>query len=153
MVLAAVMIMLIRLDFKPPGERILANVREIIQNAEIVGFLVMMMFAGTFWGYIETFLFWYLDDMGASRSDDNLFMLWQHKSQLIPVSKIGVASPISILETHLSKGTSDLKQKCTQLATQFWDTVFHPLSHGVIHFVHFHKVFRGNTPNKMHHSV
>ena len=72
MVLAAVMIMLIRLDFKPPGERILANVREIIQNAEIVGFLVMMMFAGTFWGYIETFLFWYLDDMGASRSDDNL---------------------------------------------------------------------------------
>ena len=73
MVSAAVMIMLIRLDFKPPGERILANVREIIQNAEIVGFLVMMMFAGTFWGYIETFLFWYLDDMGASRSDDNLF--------------------------------------------------------------------------------
>ena len=110
MVLAAVMIMLIRLDFKPPGERILANVREIIQNAEIVGFLVMMMFAGTFWGYIETFLFWYLDDMGASRSDEIIFfMLWLHKSQLFPVIVIqakymyhnifGVASPISILET------------------------------------------------------
>ena len=136
MVLAAVMIMLIRLDFKPPGERILANVREIIQNAEIVGFLVMMMFAGTFWGYIETFLFWYLDDMGASRSDEIIiYMLWLHKSQLFPVSKIRVASPISILETHLSKGTSDLKQKCTQLATQFWSTVFHALSNGVFHFV------------------
>ena len=36
---------------------------------------------------------------------------------------------------HLSKGTSDLKQKCTQLAAPFWDTVFHALSHGVIHFV------------------
>ena len=69
---AAVMIMLIRLDFKPPGERILANVREIVRNAEIVGFLVMMMFAGTFWGYIETFLFWYLDDMGASRYEKSL---------------------------------------------------------------------------------
>ena len=36
---------------------------------------------------------------------------------------------------HLSKGTSDLKQKCTQLATPFWGTVFHALSHGVIRFV------------------
>ena len=26
-----------------------------------------MMFAGTFWGYIEGFLFWYLDDLNASR--------------------------------------------------------------------------------------
>ena len=39
------------------------------------------------------------------------------------------------LKTHLSKGTSDVKQKCTQLATPFWGTVFHALSHGVIHFV------------------
>ena len=38
-------------------------------------------------------------------------------------------------KAHLSKGTSDLKQKCTQLATPFWSTVFHALSHGVIHFV------------------
>ena len=36
---------------------------------------------------------------------------------------------------HLSKGISDLKQRCTQLATPFWDTIFHALSHGVIHFV------------------
>ena len=34
--------------------------------------------------------------------------------------------------SHLSKGTSDLKQKWTQLATPFWGTVFHALSHGVI---------------------
>ena len=38
------------------------------------------------------------------------------------------------MNSHLSKGTSDLKQKCTQLATPFWETVFHALSHGVIHF-------------------
>jgi len=37
-------------------------------------------------------------------------------------------------EAHLSKRTSDLKQKCTQLAKP-WGTVFHALSHGVIHFV------------------
>ena len=37
--------------------------------------------------------------------------------------------------SHLSKGTSDLKPKYTQLATPFWGTVFHALSHGVIYFV------------------
>ena len=26
-----------------------------------------MMFAGTFWGFIEAFLFWHLDDLGATR--------------------------------------------------------------------------------------
>jgi hypothetical protein len=28
--------------------------------AQVVVFLVMMMFAGVFWGYIEGFLFWFL---------------------------------------------------------------------------------------------
>ena len=36
---------------------------------------------------------------------------------------------------HLSKGTSSLKQKCTQSLTSFLGTVFHALSHGAIHFV------------------
>jgi hypothetical protein len=63
---ASVMILMIQLDFKPPGERILSNIRAIAKNAEVVVFLVMMMFAGTFWGFIEAFLFWYLDDLGAS---------------------------------------------------------------------------------------
>ena len=63
---AAVMILMIQLDFKPPGERILSNIRAILRNAEVLVFLGMMMFAGTFWGFIEAFLFWYLDDLGAS---------------------------------------------------------------------------------------
>lgn len=37
------------------------------KNAEVVAFLGMMMFAGTFWGFIEAFLFWHLDDLDASR--------------------------------------------------------------------------------------
>ena len=41
----------------------------------------------------------------------------------------------SAVTSHLSKGTSDFKQKCTQLVTPFWGTVFHALSHGMIHFV------------------
>jgi len=36
---------------------------------------------------------------------------------------------------HLSKGTSGLKQKCTQTPAPFLSTVFHALSHGEIHFL------------------
>ena len=36
---------------------------------------------------------------------------------------------------HLSKGPSDLKQKCTQLPTPFSGTLFDALSLGVIHFI------------------
>ena len=65
--MAAFMILFIKLDFKPPRERILNHIGEILKNAEVMMFLVMMVFAGTFWGYIESFLFWYLDDLGASK--------------------------------------------------------------------------------------
>ena len=50
------------------GERILSNVGEVAKNAEVVAFLGMMLFAGVFWGFIEAFLFWHLDDLGASRA-------------------------------------------------------------------------------------
>ena len=36
---------------------------------------------------------------------------------------------------HLSKGTSGLIQKCTQTPTSFLGTIFHALSHDVIHLV------------------
>merc|ERR1719210_851253 len=65
--IASLFILLIKLDFKPPGERILSNVGEVAKNAEVVAFLGMMMFAGTFWGFIESFLFWHLDDMESTK--------------------------------------------------------------------------------------
>ena len=37
--------------------------------------------------------------------------------------------------THLYKGTSGLKQKCTQTPTSLLGTIFHALSHDVIHFL------------------
>ena len=39
------------------------------------------------------------------------------------------------VRSHLSKGTSGHKQKCTQTQTSFLSTVFHALPHGVIGFV------------------
>jgi hypothetical protein len=41
------------------AERILHNVVGVMKNAEVMVFLTLIMFAGTFWGFIEAFLFWY----------------------------------------------------------------------------------------------
>ena len=41
------------------AERILHNVVGVMKNAEVMVFLALIMFAGTFWGFIEAFLFWY----------------------------------------------------------------------------------------------
>uniref|UniRef100_A0A0K2UEI0 Putative LOC101737216 [Bombyx mori] n=1 Tax=Lepeophtheirus salmonis TaxID=72036 RepID=A0A0K2UEI0_LEPSM len=66
-ILASLMLLFIDLDFKPPGEKILKGICRVLRNAEVMMFLLMMLFAGTFWGYIESFLFWFLDDLGASK--------------------------------------------------------------------------------------
>ena len=47
------------------GEQILNNMVGVIRNAEVMVFLAIIMFAGTFWGFIEAFLFWYLENLGA----------------------------------------------------------------------------------------
>ena len=46
-----------------------------------------------------------------------------------------LAHVCSRADSHLSKGSSGRKQKCTQFPTPFSGTVFDALSHGVIHFV------------------
>ena len=53
-------------------------------------------------------------------------------------SEIGfrlITSPHRHYNSHLSKGSSGSKQKCTQFLTPFSGTVFDALSHGAIHFV------------------
>ena len=37
---AAAMLLFIRLDFRPPGERILKNLGQVVKNTEVVVFLV-----------------------------------------------------------------------------------------------------------------
>ena len=48
---------------------------------------------------------------------------------------IGKVTFDDLVASHLSKGSSDLKQKCTQPPTPFSGTLFDALSLGVIHFI------------------
>lgn len=59
----------IKMDLKLPKGAKLKDVVQIVKNAEICVFILLMLVFGTLWGFMETFLFVYLkDDLGASMS-------------------------------------------------------------------------------------
>lgn len=36
-------------------------------KVEVLAFLAAFLMAGTLWGYLENFLFWHLEDLGATK--------------------------------------------------------------------------------------
>lgn len=58
----------IDLEFKQPAQNLLQDVITVFKNIEIVVLFIACFIMGTAWGYIESFLFWLLQDLGASRS-------------------------------------------------------------------------------------
>ncbi|XP_030027566.2 uncharacterized protein LOC115445436 [Manduca sexta] len=58
----------IDLEFKQPAQNLLEDVITVFKNIEIVALFIACFIMGTAWGYIESFLFWLLQDLGASRS-------------------------------------------------------------------------------------
>ncbi|XP_075974013.1 uncharacterized protein LOC142975165 [Anticarsia gemmatalis] len=58
----------IDLEFKQPAQNLLDDVISVFRNIEIVALFIACFILGTAWGYIESFLFWLLQDLGASRS-------------------------------------------------------------------------------------
>ncbi|XP_058802857.1 uncharacterized protein LOC131670894 isoform X2 [Phymastichus coffea] len=59
---------LIDLQFKAPSSKVVSEVRTVLRNVEVVALLIATSVLGIAWGYIESFLFWFLEDLGASRS-------------------------------------------------------------------------------------
>lgn len=58
----------INLEFKTGAKNVVTDVLQVLKNIEIIGLLVSCFVLGTAWGYIESFLFWLLQDLGGSRS-------------------------------------------------------------------------------------
>ncbi|XP_032528693.2 uncharacterized protein LOC116778779 [Danaus plexippus] len=67
-VLSGGLMMSIDLQFKQPAQNLLADVISVFRNIELVVLFIVCFVMGTAWGYIESFLFWLLQDLGASRS-------------------------------------------------------------------------------------
>ncbi|XP_047530500.1 uncharacterized protein LOC125066465 [Vanessa atalanta] len=67
-VVSGVLMLSIDLEFKQPAQNLLEDVISVFRNVEIVALFIACFIMGTAWGYIESFLFWLLQDLGASRS-------------------------------------------------------------------------------------
>ncbi|RXG59038.1 Major facilitator superfamily domain-containing protein 6-like protein B [Armadillidium vulgare] len=65
--IAAVIILFLNLDFKQASNKVISEFSSMLLNPEVVCFLLATILAGTCYGYIETFLFWLLEDLGADR--------------------------------------------------------------------------------------
>ncbi|XP_045778089.1 uncharacterized protein LOC123875991 [Maniola jurtina] len=67
-VLSGVLMLSIDLEFKQPAQNLLDDFISVFRNVELVALFIACFLMGTAWGYIESFLFWLLQDLGASRS-------------------------------------------------------------------------------------
>ncbi|XP_011504820.1 PREDICTED: uncharacterized protein LOC105367748 [Ceratosolen solmsi marchali] len=67
-IFSSVLMLWIDLEFKAPASNVFSDVVSVLKNVEIAALLAACFVLGTAWGYIESFLFWLLEDLGASRS-------------------------------------------------------------------------------------
>ncbi|RXG59495.1 Major facilitator superfamily domain-containing protein 6 [Armadillidium vulgare] len=65
--LAALIILFLNLDFKQASNKVISDFSTLLLNPEVICFLMATFLAGTCYGYIETFLFWLLQDLGADK--------------------------------------------------------------------------------------
>ena len=65
--LASLCILKLNLDFKPPAKKIFQDIRKVICRVDVLSYLIVFLVAGIMWGFLESFLFWYMEDLGASK--------------------------------------------------------------------------------------
>lgn len=67
-IISGILMLTISLEFKTGAKNVVTDVLNVLKNVEIIALLVACFVLGTAWGYIESFLFWLLQDLGGSRS-------------------------------------------------------------------------------------
>ncbi|KAG8232404.1 hypothetical protein J437_LFUL013975, partial [Ladona fulva] len=67
-VICGLLVLTIDLEFKAPAEHIVKDVMKALKNLELVAILGASLALGAAWGFLEGFLFWLLQDLGASRT-------------------------------------------------------------------------------------
>ncbi|XP_018361970.1 PREDICTED: major facilitator superfamily domain-containing protein 6 isoform X2 [Trachymyrmex cornetzi] len=65
---SGVLMLLINLEFKAPAKDVVRDVFTVLRNLETAVLFLACFVLGTAWGYIESFLFWLIQDLGGSRS-------------------------------------------------------------------------------------
>ena len=65
--LSAMILLKLDLNFKPPAKKVFKQVGRVVCRPRVLAFLLAFACAGVLWGCMETFLFWHLEDLGASK--------------------------------------------------------------------------------------
>ncbi|XP_053978995.1 uncharacterized protein LOC128876555 [Hylaeus volcanicus] len=66
--MSGILMLAINLEFKSPASNIVRDVFTVLRNIEAAALFIACFILGTAWGYIESFLFWLIQDLGGSRS-------------------------------------------------------------------------------------
>ncbi|GAB1866623.1 Macrophage MHC class I receptor 2-like protein [Camponotus japonicus] len=66
--ISGVLMLLINLEFKAPASNVVHDVFIVLKNIETAALFLACFVLGTAWGYIESFLFWLIQDLGGSNS-------------------------------------------------------------------------------------
>ncbi|XP_043801510.1 uncharacterized protein LOC122719615 isoform X2 [Apis laboriosa] len=66
--ISGVLMLAINLEFKSPATNVVRDVFTVLRNIEAAALFIACFILGTAWGYIESFLFWLIQDLGGSRS-------------------------------------------------------------------------------------
>ncbi|KAF5300957.1 hypothetical protein FQA39_LY10927 [Lamprigera yunnana] len=67
-VIFAVLVLFVNLEFKTPANNVMSDVFSVLKKIELLALFVAFFILGTVWGYIESFLFWLIQDLGGSKS-------------------------------------------------------------------------------------
>ncbi|XP_046383422.1 uncharacterized protein LOC124153999 [Ischnura elegans] len=66
-VVSGLLVLTIDLEFKSPAKKVVKEVITALRNLELVAILAAALALGAAWGFLEGFLFWLLQDLGASK--------------------------------------------------------------------------------------
>ncbi|KAL1492390.1 hypothetical protein ABEB36_010642 [Hypothenemus hampei] len=65
---SGVLMLFINLEFKKAAASVVLDVIRVLRKLELIALFISCLILGCAWGFIESFLFWLLEDLGGSKS-------------------------------------------------------------------------------------
>eukprot|EP00092_Neocalanus_flemingeri_P040495 GFUD01044100.1.p1 GENE.GFUD01044100.1~~GFUD01044100.1.p1 ORF type:complete len:708 (+),score=166.26 GFUD01044100.1:153-2276(+) len=66
-IICALLILKLNLSFKQPAKKVFKNLGKLIMKPHIFMFLIIFFLCGSVWGFLESYLFWFLEDLGSTK--------------------------------------------------------------------------------------
>ncbi|XP_030746351.1 major facilitator superfamily domain-containing protein 6-like [Sitophilus oryzae] len=66
--ISGILMLFINLEFKKAASSVVSDVIRVLKKLELITLFISCLILGCAWGFIESFLFWLLEDLGGSKS-------------------------------------------------------------------------------------